>query len=50
VASGRFEVAESDRALQYRARFKSANGDSYPVLDRVEVSLTAGSPSTGDRR
>jgi hypothetical protein len=33
----RFTVSGADRVLQYRATFKSANGDRYPILHRVEI-------------
>lgn len=35
----RFDLAPGDRCLQYRAVFRSDNGDRYPVLDRVEITL-----------
>ena len=34
-----FRLSSSDRYLQYRAVFVSDNGDRYPVLKRVEVTL-----------
>jgi hypothetical protein len=34
-----FTVAPSARVLQYKADFISSNGDSYPVLHRVSISL-----------
>jgi hypothetical protein len=37
------ELAPAARAMQYRAVFVSDNGDRYPVLQRVRVSV-------GDRR
>ena len=39
VTSKRFKLSPIDRCLQYRAIFKSDNGDRYPVLDRVRVSV-----------
>lgn len=33
----RFTVSGADRVLQYRATFKSADGDRYPILHRVEI-------------
>jgi hypothetical protein len=35
----RFNLVATDRCFQYRAVFVSANGDRYPVLDRVEIAL-----------
>ena len=32
-------IAEDARCLQYRAIFRSDNGDRFPVLDRVTVRL-----------
>ncbi len=32
-------LSDVDRVLQYRARFKSDNGDRYPVLHRVEIGV-----------
>ncbi len=37
--SGRFEINPKDRFLQYRAVFLSDNGDRFPVLDKVVLSL-----------
>ena len=37
-----FPLQAEDRFLQYRATFKSANGDRYPVLDRVEIEISGG--------
>ncbi|MDA2926030.1 hypothetical protein MYX78_02160 [Acidobacteria bacterium AH-259-G07] len=34
-----FSVETADRYLQYRAIFKSDNGDRYPILDRVTITL-----------
>jgi hypothetical protein len=42
VRSGEFQLDPTDRCLQYRALFKSANGDRYPVLDQVTISLVSG--------
>jgi hypothetical protein len=39
VNAGRFDLTPADRCLQYRAVFKSSNGDNYPVLRRVSVGL-----------
>lgn len=39
VDTNQFSLRPQDRCLQYRALFQSDNGDRYPVLDRVEVSL-----------
>ena len=38
----RFEFPAEARLLQYRAVFKSDNGDRFPVLRRVNVSLLGG--------
>ena len=37
--SGNFEVAAKDRFLQYKAVLISDNGDRFPVIDNVEISL-----------
>ncbi len=37
--SGNFEVATEDRFLQYKALLISDNGDRFPVIDNVEISL-----------
>jgi hypothetical protein len=37
--SGKFKLKASDRAMQYKAVMISENGDRYPILDRVSVSL-----------
>ena len=37
--SGHFNVNPADRFLQYRAVFNSGNGDRYPILDKVTISL-----------
>ena len=34
-----FALGATDRCLQYRAVFQSDNGDRYPVLDRVSITL-----------
>ncbi len=39
VSSDGFSLRPTDRCLQYRAVFKSDNGDRYPALDRVTVTL-----------
>ena len=39
VKEGSFQLEATDRALQYRAIFKSDNGDRFPILDRVTVQL-----------
>ena len=39
VTSNRFSVEPEDRFLQYRAVFQSHNGDRYPIVDRVVISL-----------
>ena len=39
VKEGSFQLEATDRALQYRALFKSDNGDRFPILDRVTVQL-----------
>jgi len=39
TSESRFDLDATDRCLQYRAVFISANGDCYPVLDRVGVTL-----------
>ncbi len=35
-----FRIGSRDRCMQYRAVFVSDNGDRYPALDRVEVTLS----------
>lgn len=37
--TGLFGVSPNNRFLQYRAVFVSDNGDRYPGLDKVVVSL-----------
>jgi hypothetical protein len=37
--NGRFTLQSTDRVLQYRAVFRSDNGDRYPVLNRVRIEL-----------
>lgn len=39
VTNETFATQPDDRRMQYRVEFHSANGDRYPVLDRVEVKL-----------
>ena len=39
IDEGRFALRSEDRCLQYRAIFHSDNGDRYPVLDRVAITL-----------
>ncbi|WP_286263175.1 FG-GAP-like repeat-containing protein [Thalassotalea atypica] len=34
-----FLVDETNRVLQYRARFISNNGDNFPILDSIKISL-----------
>ena len=41
AAGGSFSVAARDRALQYRAVMNSMNGDRYPGIDRVRISIQA---------
>ena len=41
VRPGRLALERQDRLLQYRATFQSDNGDRFPVLDRVEITLDA---------
>lgn len=36
---GAFEVPADHRALQYRATLQSDNGDRYPIVERIDVSL-----------
>ncbi|MEX0883182.1 MAG: hypothetical protein WDZ72_06885 [Cyclobacteriaceae bacterium] len=35
-----FEVDENDRHLQYQLTFISKNGDQYPEVDKVEISVS----------
>jgi hypothetical protein len=42
VSSDNFSLETGDRCLQYQATFKSDNGDRYPVLDKVSISLGEG--------
>ncbi|RIJ46650.1 VCBS repeat-containing protein [Maribellus luteus] len=37
--SGRFELGKEDRVIQYKAIFRSENGDCYPVLDEVKIKI-----------
>jgi hypothetical protein len=39
IKSGSFSLKGEDRYLQYRATLKSHNGDLYPILDRVSITL-----------
>ena len=39
LQEGNFVLGAADRCLQYRAVFRSTNGDRYPILDRVEIEL-----------
>ena len=39
LGGANFKLDSGDRALQYRARFESDNGDRYPILQRVELQL-----------
>lgn len=39
VAASSFSLESTDRVMQYRVRFLSDNGDRYPVLDRVAITL-----------
>jgi hypothetical protein len=39
LKSKRFSLEPTDRYLQYRATFRSDNGDRYPTLDRVHIVL-----------
>ncbi|MBP62890.1 MAG: hypothetical protein CMJ62_15325 [Planctomycetaceae bacterium] len=39
VLANPFALEPTDRCLQYRATFKSDNGDRYPILDRVTFRL-----------
>ena len=39
VAGDSLEVSADDRALQYRLDLFSANGDAYPVVRKVDLSL-----------
>ena len=39
VEGSTFTLQSGDRALQYRAIFRSDNGDRYSTLERVEVEL-----------
>ena len=48
VQSGKFRLKPTDRCLQYRVLFKSDNGDQYPVLDRVVISLASPTPVGDD--
>lgn len=39
VKNNAFALSPDHRCLQYRAVFHSDNGDRYPVLDKVEITL-----------
>jgi hypothetical protein len=39
IASDDLAIAHGHRRLQYRALFESDNGDRYPVLDRLDMTL-----------
>ena len=39
VQSNTISLSKNDRLLQYRVRFVSDNGDRYPILDEVKVTL-----------
>lgn len=39
LQSDTFLLQPQDRFLQYRATFHSDNGDRYPILNRVEITL-----------
>lgn len=39
VTAGSFNLSAADRALQYRLTLKSLNGDSYPIVQKINVSL-----------
>ena len=39
VNNGAFKLPAADRALQYRLALHSANGDAYPIIRKVHVSL-----------
>ncbi len=39
VDGGVFDLAADDRVLQYKILFESANGDRFPILNSVSVSL-----------
>jgi len=41
VENGSFRIDSRDRILQYKARFLSPNGDRFPILDTVTVSLSS---------
>lgn len=40
VPKGAFTVGDRDRVLQYRALFVSPNGDRFPILDSVSISIS----------
>jgi len=39
VTNNTFAPQPIDRRMQYRADFHSDNGDRYPILDRVNITL-----------
>jgi hypothetical protein len=39
VEYGRFGLAPEDRSLQYRLVLTSANGDRYPVIDKITIKV-----------
>lgn len=39
VTGGQFPLESGDRVLQYKAAFRSDNGDRFPVLDRVRIEV-----------
>ena len=41
VGEGGFSIQSQHRVLQYRAVLTSENGDRFPVVDRVRVSVQA---------
>ncbi len=44
IEKSSFPLSRSDRCLQYRATFSSDNGDRFPVLDQVTISLVGSVP------
>ncbi|MFN0197363.1 MAG: FG-GAP repeat domain-containing protein, partial [Planctomycetaceae bacterium] len=39
IEKGSFNLGKTDRALQYRVKLLSDNGDRYPVVNKVEIML-----------
>jgi len=39
VSRKKFKIDINDRFLQYQASFKSDNGDRFPILDRISITL-----------